>query len=118
MIWITPWDWLNRYACVNQWEDVHSVAVVLRVFGFLINKACWPLFSYVVWKILNVAKFNELGEGIVDSKEEQKPHFWTSSAFFVNSWILNKLWNEPVGLSQTFRQAQLIYSYCKHYSLV
>lgn len=54
---------------------MHSVAVVLRVFGFLINKACWPLFSYVVWKILNVAKFNELGEGIVDSKEEQKSHF-------------------------------------------
>lgn len=56
---LTPWAWLNRYACVNQWEDVHSVAVVLKVFCFgvwvlfhfvifLINKACWPLFSCVV----------------------------------------------------------------------
>lgn len=44
-----------------------SFRVVFFVFwGFFINKACWPLFSSVVWKILNVAKFKELGKGVVD----------------------------------------------------
>lgn len=61
---------------------MHSVAVVLRVFWvcfcfFLINNACWPLFSSVVWKVLNVAKFKELGKGVVDVRQRQKMPFFS-----------------------------------------
>lgn len=110
-VWRLGWTiWINPLGLTESWCMCQSMGrcafcscsswgvLGLFLFLFFINNACWPLFSSVVWKVLNVAKFKELGKGVVGVRQRHKMPFF--SPVLLALWPAG-LWPSLVRLSPT-----------------